>query len=196
MKALRKRKWIAAMAIAGMLGAQAGGPALASKPVVMTGGNLNDNNTVTPIKHVIFIIGENRTFDHLFGTYVPPKGQTIWNLLSEGIVNADGSPGPNFSLAQQWQASDTTIYSIHPAKTSLYGTLPQPNTGGPANNTIQPLFPNVAAAEAVEPALPLGNYNQLTIGGTGITSGSLDTRFPTNLPNGPFDITQFISYDD
>ena len=27
--------------------------------------------TSTPIKHVIVLIGENRTFDHLFATYVP-----------------------------------------------------------------------------------------------------------------------------
>ena len=31
----------------------------------------NDANTTTPIKHVIVIIGENRTFDHVFATYVP-----------------------------------------------------------------------------------------------------------------------------
>jgi phospholipase C len=30
--------------------------------------NANDGNTTTPIKHVIVIIGENRTFDHLFAT--------------------------------------------------------------------------------------------------------------------------------
>jgi phospholipase C len=48
--------------------------------------------TTTPIKHVIVIIGENRTFDHVFATYQPVKGQTIKNLLSEGIVNADGTP--------------------------------------------------------------------------------------------------------
>ena len=33
--------------------------------------NTNDGNTTTPIKHVIVIIGENRTFDHLFATYQP-----------------------------------------------------------------------------------------------------------------------------
>jgi phospholipase C len=27
--------------------------------------------TATPIKHVIIIVGENRSFDHLFATYVP-----------------------------------------------------------------------------------------------------------------------------
>ncbi len=55
-----------------------------------------DADTSTPIKHVIVIIGENRSFDHVFATYVPKKGETVWNLLSEGIVKADGTPGPNF----------------------------------------------------------------------------------------------------
>jgi phospholipase C len=54
----------------------------------------NDANPTTPIKHVIVIIGENRTFDHLFATYQPVKaGETVLNLLSEGIVKADGTPG-------------------------------------------------------------------------------------------------------
>ena len=30
--------------------------------------------TATPIKHVIVVIGENRTFDHIYGTYVPKSG--------------------------------------------------------------------------------------------------------------------------
>ena len=30
----------------------------------------------TPIKHVIVIIGENRSFDHIFATYKPVHGQT------------------------------------------------------------------------------------------------------------------------
>src|SRR5215469_5317960 len=60
-----------------------------------------DNNTSSPIKHVIVIIGENRSFDHVFATYVPKKGQAVWNLLSAGIVKADGTPGPNFSRAEQ-----------------------------------------------------------------------------------------------
>src|SRR5436305_4031225 len=61
--------------------------------------------TASPIKHVIVIVGENRTFDHLFATYVPKSGETINNLLSEGIVTADGKPGPNFSKALQYHAN-------------------------------------------------------------------------------------------
>src|SRR5580658_387420 len=60
-----------------------------------------DQLTNTPIKHVIVIIGENRSFDHVFATYQPRHGEHVWNLLSEGIVNNDGSPGPNFERAQQ-----------------------------------------------------------------------------------------------
>src|ERR1700683_3248001 len=65
----------------------------------------------TPIKHVIVIIGENRSFDHVFATYVPRSGQTIRNLLSQGIVTLDphktAIPGPNFQLANQSAATDT-----------------------------------------------------------------------------------------
>ena len=54
----------------------------------------NDAATTTPIKHVIVIIGENRTFDHVFATYEPRPGQTVDNLLSEGHRREDGTPGP------------------------------------------------------------------------------------------------------
>ena len=57
--------------------------------------------TETPIKHVIVIIGENRSFDHVFATYKPKDGESVWNLLSQGIVKDDGTPGPNFSKASQ-----------------------------------------------------------------------------------------------
>jgi phospholipase C len=43
--------------------------------------------TATPIKHVIVLIGENRTFDHIFATYVPRgRRESVRNLLSEGII--------------------------------------------------------------------------------------------------------------
>src|SRR5947209_8273581 len=64
-----------------------------STPVQANKAREGDANTATPIKHVIVIVGENRSFDHLFATYVPKPGETVNNLLSEGIVNADGTPG-------------------------------------------------------------------------------------------------------
>ena len=62
----------------------------------------NDDNTTTPIKHVIVIYGENRSFDHLYATYQPQAGETVNNLLSEGIINADGTPGENSAQATQY----------------------------------------------------------------------------------------------
>jgi acid phosphatase len=86
------------------------------------------NATATPIKHVIVIIGENHTFDNIFGAFQSPNGQTVFNLLSEGIVSCSGDFGPHAGLAAQQQAVDTSTYSLDPKKSSPYATLPQPNT--------------------------------------------------------------------
>src|SRR5271156_6232415 len=64
----------------------------------------------TPIRHLIIVVGENLSFDNLFGVYQPRPGQSVGNLLSEGIVNGDGSEGPNFKRAEQWQAIDHDKY--------------------------------------------------------------------------------------
>src|ERR1700752_676569 len=61
----------------------------------------HNGDTRSPIKHVIIIIGENRTFDHVFATYQPKHGEKVWNLLSKGIINDDGTPGRNFHKAEQ-----------------------------------------------------------------------------------------------
>jgi phospholipase C len=84
--------------------------------------------TKTPIHHLIVIVGENRSFDHLFATYRPMSGQRVANLLSEGIIDANGAPGPSANRAIQWQAIDHDRYSITPTRTSPFVLLPQPNT--------------------------------------------------------------------
>jgi len=95
-------------------------------------------STTTPIKHVIVIIGENRTFDHVYGTYKPKAGETVSNLLSKGIVKEDGTPGPNYSLSAQFSALDgttsgTDTFSNSPQFKSIYGTLPPALAGGNEN---------------------------------------------------------------
>src|SRR4051812_40111037 len=81
------------------------------------------DRTATPIKHVIIVVGENHTFDNLFGAYQPRTGQTVDNLLSKRIVNADGSPGPDFSRGQQLIGSDTDGYHAVTASTGSYDAL-------------------------------------------------------------------------
>jgi len=151
-----------------------------------------DSNTTTPIKHVIVIIGENRSFDHVFATYVPQGNQTVWNLLSEGIVNADGTPGPNFSQAKQSAASDTApdTFLLSPAKTSFPNdVLPAPLNGGPASSYVP--NNNMAVAEQSEIGLPASYYESLVSGGSGLSGKVPDTRITNvnSLPPGPFQLT-------
>jgi phospholipase C len=84
--------------------------------------------TATPIEHLIVVVGENNSFDALFGTYQPRPGSTVRNLLSEGIVNRDGSPGPDFVKAAQRRAEVRERYQVTPRIVGTYGELPQPGT--------------------------------------------------------------------
>ena len=114
----------------------------------------------TPIEHIIVIVGENRTFDNLFGTYTPAKGQTVSNLLSKKIVTVDGLPGPRFHDAAQRRGTSTGAYTPTPSDEGEYRILPQPFAAG-----------------------AFGQRHDIP-----------DARFPSNLPNGPFQITRHVSY--
>ena len=170
--------------------------------VPMVQANEHDSNnqkggTTSPIKHVILIIGENRTFDHVFATYKPKRGESVWNLLSEGIINSDGTPGPNFNKAQQLSATDTgkDPFLLNPKTTEFANNiLPTPLAGGPTN----PFVSSIPVAEAVENGLPSDYYQFLTTGGTGLTSATPDTRIANvdSLPAGPFQLTgRTLPYD-
>ena len=151
--------------------------------------------TVSPIKHVIVIIGENRSFDHVFATYQPKSGQTVSNLLSRGIVKANGTKGPNYSLSAQYSAVDNTTFSISPGGKSIYSNIPPVVAGGP---TV-PYFSSVAEARVEEPGmLAPGGYFSLTIGGTGLSPYVVpDTRIPNvlDLPEGAFGLTPSVPYN-
>src|SRR5579871_4053358 len=174
-----------AMLAAGCGGGGSGGPVLIS-------------NTTTPIRHVMVIIGENRSFDNIFATYVPPDpSQHVWNLLSRGIVSASGAPGPRFSLAAQQQALDTSIYQLSPLKTGPFASLPQPSTtlsALPASPCLLStlLFPKTPLCTDV--GLDPAHQQLLSIGGTGQSfyEPALglfpvpDCRYPSGLKNGPY----------
>jgi phospholipase C len=176
----------------------------------------NDSNTTTPIKHVITIVGENRTFDHLFATYQPVKQtETVLNLLSEKIINADGTPGSNYASAIQDKAMDTAgiqqIYLNSPPNSGAYQTVPTPLASGGYENGAPP-FATVAEALTYENRLPPGYYKYLTTGG--VPSYLLknpdariyyDGKDVNNLPAGPYQLTNVktgnptgpvMTYDD
>ena len=165
------------------LPALAAGVVLLGVSVLTASADVNDAATTTPIKHVIVIIGENRTFDQVFATYEPVnKGETVLNLLSEGIVKPDGSPGPNYGKALQYRGSDTTTYQLAPLK-APYATLPPALVGGPttpyvcqalgiAAGTSCDTPANEAAAAKLENGLPEEYLKSLLTGGTGQTAGT------------------------
>jgi phospholipase C len=149
-----------------------------------------DAKTRSPIKHVIVLIGENRTFDHLFATYRPKRGERVMNLLSKEIIREDGTPGPNYSLTNQYHAVDSAPngWQLAPGAKTIYTNLPAPTVPGYDST---PNFSTVAAAKAAENGLADEYYKFLTTGGTGITGTHVDTRIPNygSLGPGVFQLT-------
>src|SRR6201995_3183924 len=111
--------------ILALVGAQTGfaQAATAAPSAPAFGANRRDLATHTPIQHVIIIIGENWSFDSIFATYQPKPGQAVRNLLSEGIVKPDGTPGASYSKSVQSSATDNGTYKLAPPKTPSV-TLP------------------------------------------------------------------------
>jgi phospholipase C len=164
----------------------------------------NSVKTASPIKHVIVLIGENRGLDHTFGTYKPKgKGQTISNLLSKGIVNEDGSPGPSFGLSQQFSVGTQPSYYIGVPSSAkfAYNTtnkMPQPNTNGApvGQSATGAPFQNTTEA-SVEKDVDPADLDILTTGFTALPAGSLDTRVPgAGTLSGPFQLQGPILTDD
>ncbi len=143
---------------------------------------------------MIVLIGENRGLDHTFGVYRPKgKKQTISNLLSKGIVNEDGSPGPNYALAQQYSVAKQSSFYIGAPEAAKFpynssNAMPQPNTGGTptTQSDTAPPFKTVAEA-SVEKDMNPDDLDIVTTGASNLPKNVLDTRVPgAGSLSGPF----------
>jgi phospholipase C len=177
----------------------------------------DDNATATPIKHVIVLIGENRSFDNIYATYVPKKGQSVGNLLSRGIIYESGIPGPNFVQSLQYQIntpypSTYFIDSRNTAGKTPYQqapstpSFPQPNTAyvppapGPVSQGQGPFDSSVlnALLPTIEPSFEKNDLGLLRTGASGLPMFTEDTRVKnaSKLVNGSFQITgRTLPYD-
>jgi len=161
--------------------------------------------TATPIKHVIILIGENRSFDNVYGTYKPKHGETVANLLSRGIVKPNGTLGKNAALSQQFQIdqpypSTYFIDALTTAGKRLYQQAPATPSFPPTNTAYVPttpggleqgqapfcepadcassvIFPVSDALLAfLEPSLETTDLGLLRTGASGLPMFSTDTR--------------------
>jgi len=174
-------------------------------------GKDSKSDTATPIKHVIVLIGENRSFDHTFATYQPKHHEIVNNLLAQGIIRADGSPGPNASEAKQFQVNTplppSYFISVAAANKTAYSNLPTPELNGAPNQQIsltqldanptgvQPPFDNTISdtdLALLEPSIEQADLGLLRTGAT-LEAGTtgLDDRITnaTMLPNTNFQLT-------
>jgi phospholipase C len=172
------------------------------------GDNSNGRRTESPIKHVIVIMGENRTFDHVFATYKPGHGERVDNLLSKGIINEDGSPGPNYAKAAQFSAVVNNTFSNSPGQKTPYNNstnkLQAPGTSYAPQQcytTVEQAALNGPGCLSTLSEAARGDYGLrpqdlplLTTGATGIAGNSPDTRIlsSSNLPNGPYPLVTVV----
>src|ERR1700738_3705687 len=206
-KRLRDRTVITA-AILSLMGCDA----YAVENTALGGTHAGDRRTASPIKHVIIIMGENRTFDHVFATYEPPAREHVDNLLSKGIIRKDGSPGPNYAKAAQFSTVVNNFYSINPSPKTPYNTTTNKLQAAGTSyapptcySTVEQAALNGPGCLATLAEAARGDYGLrkqdlplLTTGATGIPGNSPDTRIldANNLPNGPYPLVTLPQGED
>jgi phospholipase C len=87
--------------------------------------NASSVKTATPIKHIVIIFGENRSFDHYFGTYpnaMNPKGEPAFHPLPgtpsvNGLGNALLNNNPNLNPVNGAGASNPFRFDRSQANT-------------------------------------------------------------------------------
>ncbi len=157
----------------------------------MGGPHNNDRRTTSPIKHVIVIMGENRTFDHVFATYQAAQrrarrqsavqgnrqqGRIARPELRQGGAVLGG--GQQLLLASAPVARHRT--TIRPTRLQTPGTSYAPQTCYTTSNAAALNGPGCLATLALAAQADYGLRPQdlplLTTGATGIPGNSPDTR--------------------
>jgi phospholipase C len=99
---------------------------LAVGPLLTPVANAATVKTATPIQHIVIIFGENRSFDHYFGTYpnaMNPKGEPTFHALPNtptvnGLSNALLFNNPNLNPANGSGAANPFRFDRSQANTS------------------------------------------------------------------------------
>jgi phospholipase C len=73
-------------------GGEPGGSGQGSPPGITSGNPAGVPTTESPIEHVVFIVKENRTFDHFFGRYPGAEGATTGRLFNGKTIDLKKAP--------------------------------------------------------------------------------------------------------
>jgi len=100
--------------------------AMCAAPLLTPAAHAADPKTATPIKHIVIIFGENRSFDHYFGTYpnaLNPKGEPAFHARPNtpgvnGFSNALLNNNPNLNPLNGSGASNPFRFDRSQANTS------------------------------------------------------------------------------
>src|SRR5262249_47775328 len=138
----------------------------------------------------------------VYGTYIPKRGEFVSNLLTKGIVNADGSPGWNRNAAEQSRLSTINPVSYfidtdkltNPGKTAYSPFLPTPEAGSASPKPVTlaqlqkdpaPALPpfdantfSLAQLLKISPVLAPSDLDLLPTGATGLKNCTADTTEP------------------
>jgi phospholipase C len=163
----------------------------------------HDPCTTTPIKHLVIIFGENRSFDNFFATYpqaLNPPGEphfkakrntpTVNNLLSRGLINHNTNVVAPFRLSRSQAATTNPAHDYTALQKQANGGLMdqfvQVNNGDITpmgyydGNTVTALW-NYAQQYAMSDNFHSTTFTPSTPGAINLISGQTHGAIPADL---------------
>ena len=181
------------------------GPALAAQPTASAqpAAGANDGNTTTPIKHVIIIVGENRSFDHLFGTYVSPSEENAvrnFNPVRKASSTLTERPGQTTGRPNSFRRPTPRRSASAPRSPGRMAKLPPTNlnfTPGNAQSYTAPPYVSAKVAAKYDYGVLPHDLVTLTTGASGLPFQTIDTRIANvnHLPSGPYQLSPGVTTD-
>src|ERR1700687_2307766 len=76
----------------GALAVAVGAGTVSSQKLAAVRRDRDDRRAISKIKHIVFIVKENRTFDHYFGTFPGANGATSGTISTGDVVRLGQAP--------------------------------------------------------------------------------------------------------
>jgi phospholipase C len=167
---------------------------LVAGPVMTAAAHAADVKTATPIKHIVIIFGENRSFDHYFGTYpnaLNPKGEPQFHALPNtptvnGLSNALLNKNPNLNPLNGSGAANPFRFDRSQANTQDMNHDYTPEQMA-FDHGLMDLFPVNTGTAGPPPEAPPA---------TVLTNGQLMGYFDGNTVTGMWNYAQYFALND